>query len=63
MRNQAEWYLLHRIEFLQNRLDKLRRGLSKEPSKVDFEDLREFLETRGRVKELENILEHLSDWQ
>ncbi|GMA66132.1 hypothetical protein [Alicyclobacillus fastidiosus] len=62
MRRQAEWYVDHRIEYLSNRLNKLREMLEAQNGQLHYDALKEFLETRGRLKELENIRQHMDDW-
>lgn len=58
--DQITWYIDHRIEFLENQQKKLRHVLDPELP-VDFETLGEFLELKGRVKELRNLRQRLDD--
>ena len=59
------WYTEHRLEFLRNRMKELKAKLDiGEISSEDFpyELLLEFMEIKGRIKELENIIEHSKLW-
>ncbi|MFB5188770.1 hypothetical protein [Alicyclobacillus fastidiosus] len=59
---QAEWYLEHRFEYLDAQLGKLRELIEPQNGDVNFEALKEFLEMRGRLRELEHIRKHAQDW-
>lgn len=54
------WYIEHRIEYLENQEKKLRDLLSQEPP-TDFQALQEFLEIKGRLKELRTLKQREQD--
>ena len=59
------WYTEHRLEYLRNRLAELRPILDVDPATAEdfpFALLEEFLEIKGRIKEIESILEHAKSW-
>ena len=59
------WYTEHRLEFLRSRMKELKAKLAiGETSSEDFpyELLLEFMEIKGRMKELESIIEHSKLW-
>ncbi|MGZ4032276.1 MAG: hypothetical protein ACXVP5_01330 [Tumebacillaceae bacterium] len=59
--SRVVWYIENRIEFLQKQQDKL-RGLLEvgDPQTTDFDALAEFMENKGRVKELKSILDNIN---
>jgi hypothetical protein len=59
--SRMTWYIDHRIEYLRNKLSGLRKVLEHQ-NEFDYDALREFMEIKGRLKELENLSEHLRDW-
>lgn len=59
---QIRWYIEHRIEYLQIRQDALRQYLKTE-EQFDYNYLKEYMENKGRLFELQNILGHLANWQ
>ncbi|GMA65184.1 hypothetical protein NZD89_07140 [Alicyclobacillus fastidiosus] len=61
-RKQAEWYFERRVEYLNAQLGKLRELVQPQNGDFNFEALKDFLETRGRLRELENIRKHAQDW-
>ena len=61
--SRMSWYVQHRLEYLNHRLDELKTVLeSIPPENVDFETLREYFEVRGSVRELKHLLEHAESW-
>ena len=59
------WYTEHRLEFLRHRMQELKAKLDvDETSSEDFpyELLLEFMEIKGRIKEIESIIEHSKRW-
>lgn len=60
MMQRAQWYVLHRIEYLQNRQNWLRQQLSEESPNYDL--LREFMENKGRLQELRQLSDHMTRW-
>jgi hypothetical protein len=59
------WYTEHWLEFLRNRMQELKTKLDiDEISSEDFpyELLLEFMEIKGRIKEIESIIEHSKRW-
>ncbi len=59
---QIRWYIEHRIEYLQIKQDTLRNYL-KTGEQFDYDILKQFMENKGRLYELQNILNHLTNWQ
>jgi hypothetical protein len=61
--DRVVWYIENRIEFLQKQQEKLRNLLDiADPNATDFDALGEFLENKGRVKELKAILEKIQQF-
>ncbi len=66
--DRITWYIEHRLEYLGNRLAAYRRRIehfadeSFDGGSFDYEALKAYLETRGRIGELQNILNHLKSW-
>jgi hypothetical protein len=58
--SRVVWYIENRIEYLQKQQEKL-RGLLEvaDPNATDYDALAEFLENKGRVKELKAVLEKI----
>lgn len=56
---RLQWYVVHRLEYLNNRQTALKQGLEQTDTQFDYELLREFLENRGRIQELQNFLKRL----
>lgn len=61
--DRVVWYIENRIEFLQKQQEKLRGLLDvADPNATDFDALAEFLENKGRVKELKAMLEKIQQF-
>ncbi|EPZ47408.1 hypothetical protein [Alicyclobacillus acidoterrestris] len=58
----AQWYIEQRIDYLTAQLNKLRDMLKSVDENANFEAVKDFLETRGRLRELQNIREHMNNW-
>jgi hypothetical protein len=61
---QLAWYIEHRIEFLENRLEDVRGKLVASDELLELDTLRIFLEHKGGISELRKIqlkLEELRD--
>jgi hypothetical protein len=57
------WYLEHRIEYLSNKRDALRKVLEQtDEGTFDYDLLREFMEIKGRLKELQYLIERLREF-
>lgn len=51
--SRLRWYIEHRIEYLKNKQVHHKHRL--EAENLDYDVLREFMENKGRLKELENL--------
>ena len=59
------WYTEHRLEFLRNRMQELKTKLDVDETSLEdfpYELLLELLEIKGRIKELESLIEHSKSW-
>ena len=61
------WYTEHRLEFLRNRMQELKTKLKLDVDETSLEDfpyemLLELMEIKGRIKELESLIEHSKRW-
>ncbi len=64
-RSSLNWYTEHRLEYLRYRITELRLKLDvSEYSSEDFpyDLLLEYMEIKGRIKEIEAIIEHAKQW-
>ena len=60
---QILWYIAHREEQLHKRQDKLKKQLDTEDvARIDFDAVEEFMENKGRLKELKNLSDRMKSW-
>ena len=57
-----QWYVEHRLEYLRNRQSSIKTQLEQKTPAFQYDALKEFMENRGRIEELENILRHSESW-
>lgn len=55
-----EWYIENRIEYLEKKVKRLRESLEA-TSDFDYDAIKELMETRGRLKELQHMQQRLSE--
>lgn len=59
------WYTQHRLEYLRNKQETLRSKLDVVASSVGtfpYDLLQEFMENKGRIKELESLIQRAGRW-
>lgn len=60
-----EWYVEHRLEYLQHRQERLRSELMSETVDSEhfpYDRLREYMENKGRIAELKRLRERSERW-
>ena len=60
--SRIRWYVEHRIEFLRHRQQKLRESLESSDGDPNYDTITEFMENKGRLKELHELSERLERW-
>lgn len=56
---RIRWYIEHRLEYHVQRLDELKAELLPSTDLLDYDKIRETMETKGKIAELKAVLEFI----
>lgn len=59
--SRIKWYIEHRLEYLENHQLDIKDSIE-QSKELNYDLLKEFMENRGRLRELKNIRDRIEQW-